>query len=61
MPFGLTNAVAIFCALMDLVFAGMQWSFVMCFIDNCLIFTVNDFEFRLLHIEAVFKKLEAAN
>ena len=30
-----TNAVATFCALMDLVFTGMQWSFVMYFVDDC--------------------------
>ena len=61
MPFGLTNAVATFCALMDLIFTGMQWSFVMCFVDDCLIYSVNDFDLHLQHIEAVFKKLEAAN
>ena len=61
MPFGLTNAVATFCALMDLIFTGMQWSFVMCFVDDCLIYSVNDFDVHLQHIEAVFKKLEAAN
>jgi len=60
-PFGLTNAVATFCALMDLIFTGMQWSFVMCFVDDCLIYSVNDFDLHLQHIEAVFKKLEAAN
>ena len=46
---------------MDLVFAGMQWSFIMCFVDDCLIYTPNDFELHLHHIEAVFQKLEMAN
>ena len=44
MPFDLTNAVATFCHLMDKRFAGYQWEFVLCFIDDCLMFTPNDFE-----------------
>jgi len=51
MPFGLTNAVATFCALMDKLFAGYQWDFVLCFIDNCLIFTPDDFDLHLTHLE----------
>ena len=42
MPFGLTNAVAMFCSLKDLVFAGMQWSFVIGFVDDCLIYSGNN-------------------
>ena len=61
MPFGLTNAVATFCALMDLFFAGMQGTFIMCFVDDCLIYTPNDFELHLHHIKAVFQQLEMAN
>ena len=38
MPFGLTNAVATFCALADHILSGLQWSFCLCFIDDCLIF-----------------------
>ena len=61
MPFGLTNAVATFCSLMDLVFTGMQWSFVMFFVDDYLIYSGNNFQQHLQHIEAVLQKLEAAN
>ena len=61
MPFGLTNAVATFCSLMDLVFAGMQWSFIMCFVDDCLIYTPKDFNLHLQHVEAVFQRLVKAN
>jgi hypothetical protein len=61
MPFGLTNAVATFCSLMDLVFAGMQWSFIMCFVDDCLIYTPKDFNLHLQHVEAIFQRLEKAN
>ena len=55
MPFGLTNAVATFCSFMDLVFDGMQWSFVMCFVDDSLIYSGNSFQQHLQHIEAVLK------
>ena len=61
MPFELTNSVAIFCFLMDFVFVGMQWSFVMCFVDDCLVYSGNNFQQHLQHIEAVHQKLEAAN
>ena len=47
MSFGLTNAVATFCALMDKLFSSYQWDFVLCFIDDCLIFTPNDFDLHL--------------
>ena len=52
MPFGLTNAVATFCALMDKLFSSYQWDFVLCFIDDCLIFTPNDFELHLSQFTA---------
>ena len=59
-PYGLINAVATFCS-MDLVFAGMQWSFLMCFVDDCLIYTPKDFHLHLQYGEAVFQRLEKAN
>ena len=61
MPFGLTNAVATFCHLMDKLFAAYQWEFVLCFIDDCLIFTKNDFSLHLSQIQKVFDKIKQAN
>ena len=49
MPFGLTNAVATFCALMDKNVSSYQWDFVLCSINDCLIFTPNDFDLHLSH------------
>jgi len=61
MPFGLTNAVATFCALMDKLFSPFQWDFVLCFIDDCLIFTPNDFDLHLIQLHKVLSRLESAN
>ena len=61
MPFGLSNAVATFCHLMDKLFAAYQWEFVLCFIDNCLIFAKNDFNLHLFQIQKVFDKVKQAN
>ena len=61
MPFSLTNAVATFCALMDKLFSTYQWDFVLCFIDDCLVFTPNDFNLHLAQLEKVLLKLNSAN
>ena len=57
MPFGLTNAVATFCALMDKLFNHYQWEFVLCFIDDCLVFTPNDFDLHPKQLDQVLKRL----
>ena len=61
MPFGLTNAVATFCALMDKLFNHYQWEFVLCFIDDCLVFTPNDFDLHLKQLDQVLQKIDHAN
>ena len=61
MPFGLTNAVATFCALMDCIFADCQWDYVVCYIDDILVFTPNDFNLHLTQLESVFIKIDKAN
>ena len=61
MPFGLTNAVATFCALMDKLFNHYQWEFVLCFINDCLVFTPNDFDLHLKQLDQVLQKIDHAN
>ena len=61
MPFGLSNAVATFCHLMDKLFAVYQWNFLLCFIDDCLIFTKKNFSLHLSQIQLVFDKIKQAN
>jgi len=60
MPFGLTNAVATFCALMDKIFSGLQWDFLLCFLDDLLIFTPEDYGLHLQQISQVLSKLKNA-
>ena len=54
MPFGLANAVATFCALMDKLFAGCQWDFILCFIDDILVFMPEGLDLHLQQLEAVY-------
>jgi hypothetical protein len=61
MPFGLTNAVATFCALMDKIFSGLQWDFLLCFLDDILIFSPEDFELHLKQLSQVLVRLKNAN
>jgi len=56
-----TNAEATFCPLMDKLFSPFQWDFVLCFIDDCLIFTPNDFDLHLTQLHKVLSRLESAN
>ena len=61
MPFGLKGAVATFCTLIDLVFRGVQWEFIMCFVDDCLVYSPNDWKMHLQHIRAALTRLRSAN
>ena len=61
MPFGLKGAVATFCTLMDLVFRGIQWEFVMCFVDDGLVYTPNSWKLHLHHIREALLRLRSAN
>ena len=61
MPFGLTNAVATFCSLMNKIFSGLQWDFLLCFLDDLLIFSPEDFDLHLQQLSQVLSKLKLAN
>ena len=41
MPFGLRNAPASFQMLMSQVLKGLNWKFVLCYIDDILVFSSN--------------------
>ena len=58
--FGLTNAPAVFQRLMQKVFSGYLWVFVLCYIDDIVIYS-KTFEDHLKHIELAFKRLEEFN
>ena len=59
MPFGLSNAPAIFQELMNTVLQGLQHQFVLCYLDDIIIYS-QTFEDHLQHIETVFERLEEA-
>jgi len=59
MPFGLTNAPAIFQHLMNNVFREFLNDFVVCYLDNILVFSKNEEE-HINHVRLVLKKLRTA-
>ena len=60
MPFGLMNAPITFQTLMTNVLRDINWRFVLCYIDDILIFSPT-FELHLQHIEEVLDRLQEAN
>jgi len=60
MPFGLKNAPMSFQMLMSQVLRGLHWKFVLCYIDDILVFS-RDFGEHLQHLDLVFQKLRQAN
>ena len=59
MPFGLRNAPMSFQLLMSLVLKGLNWKFVLCYIDDILVFSP-DFNTHLHHLTEVFQRLRDA-
>ena len=59
MPFGLCNALATFQRLMDEVFRGLLWKFVMVYLDDVIIYS-ETFEQHLEHLQIVFNRLKKA-
>ena len=58
--FGLANAPAVFQRLMQKVFSGYLWMFIMVYLDDILIYS-KTFEEHLQHLELAFKRLEEHN
>ena len=56
MPFGLTNALTIFIALMNKVFQPYLNQFVIVFIDDILVYSLNEDE-DAKHLKIVLQKL----
>ncbi|MCG8044300.1 MAG: DDE-type integrase/transposase/recombinase [Candidatus Thiodiazotropha taylori] len=59
MPFGLRNAPMSFQMLMSQVLKGLNWKFVLCYIDDILVFSSN-FKEHLKHLNEVFQRLREA-
>ena len=56
MPFGLCNAPSTFQRCMELVFRGLQWNFLLVYLDDIIVLASN-FEEHLARLEEVFKRL----
>ena len=59
MPFGLTNALVIFQHLMNDIFREFLDDFVVCYLDDILIFSKNE-EDHEKHVRLVLKRLRNA-
>ena len=59
MPFGLSGAPATFQHLMMKVLRGISWKYVLCYVDDVIIFS-STFEDHLNNLEEVFKRLRNA-
>ena len=60
MPFGLRNAPMSFQMLMSIVLQGLNWKFVLCYIDDILVFS-RDVDTHIKHLSEVFARLRKAN
>ena len=58
--FGLSNAPAVFQRLMQKVFSGYLWVFILVYIDDIIIYS-KTFDDHLKHLEPTFKRLEEYN
>ena len=59
MPFGLHNAPATFQRAMQEVLRGLNWKFVLCYLDDVIIFS-SSFSEHMDHLKQVFDRLRAA-
>lgn len=59
MPFGLQGAPATFQHLMMKVLRGISWKYVLCYVDDVIIFSAT-FDDHLQHLEEVFRRLRNA-
>ena len=60
LPFGLSNSPASFSMVMAQVLRGVNWKFVLCYVDDILVFSEN-VEKHLVHLKQVFQCLQKAN
>ena len=57
MPFGLHNAPSTFQRAMQEVLRGLNWKFVLVYLDDLIIFS-NTFSEHLQHVKQVFNRIE---
>ncbi|CAC5362552.1 unnamed protein product [Mytilus coruscus] len=60
LPFGFSDSPASFSMVMAQVLRGINWKFVLCYVDDILVFSEN-FETHLDHLQQLFNCLSKAN
>ena len=60
MPMGCTNSPATFQRVMQEVFRGLNWKFVLIYLDDVIVFS-NSFNEHVDHLRQVFQRLREAN
>ncbi len=60
MPMGLTNAPATFQRVMQEVFRGLNWKFVLIYLDDIIVFS-KSFQEHVEHLRQVFQRLRESN
>ncbi|VDH89527.1 Hypothetical predicted protein [Mytilus galloprovincialis] len=60
LPFGLSNSPASLSMVMTQVLRGINWKFVLCYVDDILVISEN-FETHLDHLQQLFNCLSKAN
>src|SRR4051812_10243897 len=59
MPFGLVNAMAVWSRFIDTVMGQYQFQFVLCYADDCLVYTKSEsLDDHLRDLEIVFAQLK---
>jgi hypothetical protein len=59
MPFGLTNAPATFQRMMDVLFSGLLWRFVLVYLDDIFIFS-RSIDEHMKHLDIILSRLQEA-
>ncbi|CAM9909208.1 unnamed protein product, partial [Heterosigma akashiwo] len=60
-PFGLKDSPYTFMMLMNQVLGPSKWSYSLSYVDDLIIYSKNDFDLHLRHLQDVFDRLTKAN
>jgi hypothetical protein len=60
-PFGLKDSPYTFMMLMNRVLGEAKWAYCLSYVDDLVVYTKNDFDLHLAHLQDVFSRLTKAN
>lgn len=58
---GLVGASATYQRLLDMILSGYNYSFTICYIDDCLVYKFGDFDDHLAKLKKIFERFKGAN